>query len=162
MRETGWNHATVAGKLGVSAATVSRLMALLVLPQSIRDQVDAGDVAASSAYEAVKVRDSAKRKEVLQEMARGGLSREAVKSMVRGSPRAATRRSRPRQGSAARVRISLGHGCALSGPAADVVNVGVLREMVTRLMERMDGVNATTSLTDLAALLRGNAAEGQP
>jgi len=162
MRETGWNHATVAGKLGVSPATVSRLMALLVLPQSVRDRVDAGECAASSAYEAAKVRNSAKRKEVLQELARGGLSREGVKSMIRGAPRTATRRSLPRQGSTPRIRIPLGRGYAVAGPAADTMNVGVLRELVARLLARMEGVNPTTGLAELAAVLRGNTPEVQP
>jgi ParB family chromosome partitioning protein len=161
MRETGWNHATVAGKLGVSPATVSRLMALLVLPQAIREQVDAGDVAASSAYEAAKVRDGAKRKEVLQEIAQGGLSREAVKSLVRGTPRPATRRGRRPSAPRPRVRIQLGQGYALAGPATDAMNVAVLRELINVLLDRLGGFTPTTGLTELAALLRGNPVEGQ-
>src|SRR5208282_712517 len=44
LKETGWTATVVASKIGLSNATVSRLLSLLNLPDNIQQQVSAGEV----------------------------------------------------------------------------------------------------------------------
>ena len=58
MTATGWNASEVAAKSGVSNGTVTRLLALLTLPESIRECVACGSINASAAYELSRVEDA--------------------------------------------------------------------------------------------------------
>jgi ParB family chromosome partitioning protein len=50
MNATGLTAAAVAGRIGASTATVSKLLALLTLPQEVQEMVSGGRLAASAAY----------------------------------------------------------------------------------------------------------------
>ncbi len=55
MEMNHWNGAQLAEALHVSKATISRMLALLKLPEEIKTQVDKGQIPATAAYEVAKL-----------------------------------------------------------------------------------------------------------
>jgi len=76
MRASGWNASELAAGLGFSNATVSRLLALLSLPETIQEKVQSGAVPASTAYEISKVADPVKQVAMARAAANGDLTRD--------------------------------------------------------------------------------------
>ncbi|MBC7817332.1 MAG: ParB/RepB/Spo0J family partition protein [Planctomycetaceae bacterium] len=77
MDVTKWTASAAASKLGISNANLSRLLALLELPEDIQARVASGAIPASSAYQLAKVGDPAKQAELAQQVA-SGLTRDAL------------------------------------------------------------------------------------
>jgi len=75
---TGWSAGQVADNLAFSNAKVTRLLALLRLPAAIIEQVEAGKISASSAYELARVNDADRQAALAQQMAAGQLTRDAA------------------------------------------------------------------------------------
>ena len=67
----GWNGKQIAEALRVPASTVSRALALLDLPADIQGEVDAGNLAARSAYEISRVDDEAVQRDLARRSANG-------------------------------------------------------------------------------------------
>jgi ParB/RepB/Spo0J family partition protein len=78
MQITGWNASAVAEKLGLSNATVSRLLALLQLPEPIREKVHRGEIAASAATQLVDVADGEEQQLLAEQLADGTLTRDRL------------------------------------------------------------------------------------
>lgn len=78
MKIATWTASEAASKLGLSNANVSRLLSLLELPEEIQQQVTSGEIAASAAYELVKVSDPVKQAELARQVASGNLTRDAL------------------------------------------------------------------------------------
>ena len=55
----GWTAKELAGELQVSQGAVSKSLSLLTLPVELQEQVDAGSIPATAAYEVAKVEDKA-------------------------------------------------------------------------------------------------------
>jgi ParB family chromosome partitioning protein len=91
IEQTGWTASEVAAKLGFSNATVTRLLALLALPEPIRRQIEAGEVSSSSAYELTHIEDPAKQVEMAAKLARGELTRDGLSGAVKRGRKAAAR-----------------------------------------------------------------------
>lgn len=87
MKETGWNASEIAAHLGMSNATVSRVLMLLELPEDIQQQVAAGKIAPSAAAELAKVKDSARQSELAGRVASGKLTRDAIAKAARSRKR---------------------------------------------------------------------------
>jgi ParB family chromosome partitioning protein len=83
MTETGWNASEVAAHLGMSNATVSRILTLLELPEDIQQQVAAGKIAPSAAAELAKVKDAARQSELAGQVASGKLTRDGLAKATR-------------------------------------------------------------------------------
>jgi ParB family chromosome partitioning protein len=88
-----WNGKQVAEALHIPASTVSRALALLDLPVDIQAKVDAGQVAARSAYEITKVENATRRRELANKAA-AGMTLKEMQSEVRRRP------ARPRRDTA--------------------------------------------------------------
>lgn len=126
MSAAGWSAAQVAVKLGISPASVSKLLSLLVLPEDVQRQVSVGQLAMSTAYELAKLPDAVDRNRLLQEASNGRITRDEVvkrrKAAVEGravvKPRRPTRRRE-------RVVIPIGQGCSVSvsAPQLSVENI---------------------------------------
>lgn len=148
MQATGWSAAEVSLRLGrPSPGTISKLLSLLVLPREVQDQIDAGRIPMSSAYQIVTVPDAAERQRLIQAVLDGRLTRDrlvaetkAVKA-GRPTPRTGKRHRVTRE----RVVIRLGEGrsVAVSAPTLSVESVVVW-------------------FTDLAEQLRHAGADGRP
>lgn len=142
MSETGWPAATVAVKLGLSPASVSRLLALLVLPVDVQKHVASGRIAMSTAYGLAKISDSAQREKLTQAALGGGLTREALSTATKalaaaGAP-AKPRRPRPAR---ERVVIPLGEGRVVS-VSAPTLSVESVSTWLGTLAERMRAFGA--------------------
>jgi len=61
----------VAGRLGLSVASVSRSLKLLELPEAIRLQVDRGEISASIAYEITRIHNPEEQAQAAGQVARG-------------------------------------------------------------------------------------------
>lgn len=86
MQQTGWSATQVAGKIGVSAPSVSRLLALLVLPGAVQQRVAEGRLTMSAAYELAKVRDPAQRERLTAQALSGTITREAIAKSTKSRP----------------------------------------------------------------------------
>lgn len=95
----------IAGRLGISNATVSRLLALLELPAEIQERVAAGEIPASTAYQLAKVGDAEQQAELAKQVASGGLSRDAVTGVRKAASRV---KSESRAASVSRATAVLG------------------------------------------------------
>lgn len=95
IRESGWDAKRVADELGLSEATVSKSLALLVLPMDAQQLIDNNQLAASTGYEIAKIRDAKERARLLELAAQGSLTRAAVTRAQRGDPKPRKRRRTP-------------------------------------------------------------------
>lgn len=97
MQAEKWSAAQAANKLGMSAPSVSRLLALLQLPPEIRSKVATGEIPVSAAYELAQVGDATQRNELAQQVAAGTLTRDGLTAArkSRGTPSPATAETKP-------------------------------------------------------------------
>jgi ParB family transcriptional regulator, chromosome partitioning protein len=78
LASTGWTASEAAKHLGLSNATISRLVTLISLPDAIKERVRAGELAVSTACELAKVADPTQQAEMAREAASGRLTRDTV------------------------------------------------------------------------------------
>jgi ParB family chromosome partitioning protein len=88
METANWTAQQAATGLGVSSATVTRLLKLLSLPVSIVEQVEAGKIAASSAYELAQIDDPARQTQLANQLAAGQLTRDGVSGVRKAAKKA--------------------------------------------------------------------------
>lgn len=148
MSETRWCAREVAVKLGLSPASISKLLTLTVLPAEVQVAVTSGAVGMSTAYELAKLTDSAERQRLCQQAVNGGLTREDVIQRAREleTQRASARRP-ARKARAARERVSIplgeGRSVLVSAPSLSVESL-------------------IAWFTDLAERIRSAAGDGRP
>ncbi len=92
----GWNGRQVAEALRVTTSRVSRALALLDLPESVRRQVETGTLPKSSAYEISKLADDRAQIELAGQAAAGELSH--AKAVNQINQRRGRKASKSRQG----------------------------------------------------------------
>jgi ParB family chromosome partitioning protein len=80
----GWNGKRLAEALRIPASKVSRSLALLRLPQELRDRVARGEIPARSAYELSKVDDDRARTALADRAAAGAMTHDDVARAARG------------------------------------------------------------------------------
>jgi ParB family transcriptional regulator, chromosome partitioning protein len=153
MATTGWNASQSAENLGFSNAKVTRLLALLSLPAEIIQQVESGQIAASSAYELARVTDPVQQAELAEQMAEGRLTRDAAA----GARKAAKRPVKQTDGRAARATALLGKSRAIT-----VSSPGLTMETFVVLIEELLGKarrerSRGTELSTFISLLRDQA-----
>jgi len=117
MEVADWNANQAAAALGFSNATVTRLLKLLVLPEAIVAEVEAGKIPASAAYELAFINDPAKQAELAGQLADGRLTRDALS----GARKAAARKpSVKAAGASSRVTAVLGAGRSVTVSSAEL------------------------------------------
>ena len=87
MKATGASATQIAAKLGMSNASITRLLALLTLPEEIQARVQSGEIAPSSAYELSRIADPAERAKRSAEVANGTLSRDKLTGIRKSASR---------------------------------------------------------------------------
>lgn len=92
----GWNGRQIAEALRVTTSRVSRALALLDLPESVRRQVETGTLPKSSAYEISKLADDRAQIELAGQAAAGDLSH--AKTVNQINQRRGRKASKSRQG----------------------------------------------------------------
>ncbi|MBX6312464.1 MAG: ParB/RepB/Spo0J family partition protein [Isosphaeraceae bacterium] len=154
MEVTGWNASTVAEKLGLSNATVSRLLALLQLPEEIRERVHRGEIPASTAYGLVRAKDGETQAALASQAASGQITRDAVAGTVRSQNGGDKNGS---QGRTSRVCCKLGSGNSVTvcGASLDLEDfIAALEEVLAKARKaRSQGIEVTT----LAKMFRDQA-----
>ncbi len=106
MKSSGASATQIAAKLGLSDATVSRLLALLKLPESIQQHVANGKIPLSTAYEISRISDVAKQLELATQAAGGQLTRDAI-----SGPRKSAKKCKPQSAKGpSRMTVQLGGG----------------------------------------------------
>ncbi len=136
MTSRGLSLRALAERLQVGHASISRALALLGLPQDIRESVERGDIAPNTAYELSKVADPAEQAELARDAASGGLKRDEIKAKT----------SKPRKGrggakGAPRVfRVSAGRVTVeLRKAAGDEAIAAMLGEALDQIRARLSG-----------------------
>jgi ParB family chromosome partitioning protein len=136
---TGWPASEAAGKLGLSNGTVSRLLALLDLPEEIRAGVEQGKIPASAAYELSRIDDREKQASLARQVAEGSLTRDGVSNAVKSER---NEKSAPTSTEVKRVTVPLGEGRSVTVTGAGTLDafIDVLQELVAlALKERAQG-----------------------
>jgi ParB family chromosome partitioning protein len=82
MEANGWSGRQLAEELHIGQASVVRALSLLDLPGEVQEQVDAGDLAPSVAYEIGKLPDSNQQAEVARAVVAEGLNRSEVGQVI--------------------------------------------------------------------------------
>lgn len=147
VKEAGWTVSEAASRLGMSLAQVSKLLALLELPDAIRGRVESGDIPVSAAYEIARVVDPVEREALAQEVAAGRLNRDAL-SGARKSSRSASGSSK--QAVPSRIKAVLGKGrwITIQAPALTLESmISVIEELLARARRaRPKGLSLATFL----------------
>jgi ParB family chromosome partitioning protein len=97
MELNGWTAAQLAESLHVSPSGVSRALALLKLPEDVQEQVEAGAIKPSAAYELSKLESQEQQREVAAEVAGGTLDAKGTAKKVRQKKGKAARPAAPRR-----------------------------------------------------------------
>lgn len=131
IKASGWSASETAKRLGLSAAAVTKHLALLDLPPEILERVESGHIAASTAYELAKVADPEAKAALASAAAAGMLTREAAIN--------AAKRARSAEPSAvgriARAAIVLGAGRSVTIAGVDLTMdrlIAALEEILSK------------------------------
>lgn len=96
MTLNGWTGNQTAEALNIPASKISRALALLDLPPDVQEQVDAGILAARSAYEVSKLPDDAGRRALAAKVVDSGLTNKETAIEVRHQKKGRERPRKPR------------------------------------------------------------------
>lgn len=116
MESAGWNASETARQLGLSNSAVSRLQALLELPEAIQQQIEQGKIAPATAYELTKIADPARQAQLAQDAASGKRTRDGVSAEV-GRTAEQREAHEPRL---SRARLELGEGRSVTAVAPEL------------------------------------------
>jgi len=103
---TGCTAAEAAVRIGKSAATVARLLALLDLPEPIAQQVDAGEIGLSAGYQIARAKPE-QQEELAEAVVSGQATRDEVAAEVANQKK---ERKKPKRKSERKVVIALSGG----------------------------------------------------
>jgi ParB family chromosome partitioning protein len=106
----GWSYRQLADTLHIAPASVARSLALLELPAEVQEQVTAGTLAPSVAYEVSRLDDADARRDVAARIVAEGLNRSEAAEVVRKAAKSPTgakgRGAKPRKVTARTFRAS--------------------------------------------------------
>lgn len=128
----GWKLGQAAQQLGKSPAAISKLLGLLKLPTAIQEQVSAGVIPASAAYELSRLSDPVAQQALAAELAAGRLTRDGLAGAIKQRVRQATE---PAEKPVHRVTAQLGQGRSVTVVGASLsleTLIETLEELLTR------------------------------
>ena len=135
MEAKGWGVRQVAAELAVHHAQVVRALALLDLPEAVREQVEQGALAPATAYEIAKLPEPSMQTEMAEAAVSEGLKRSEVAERVR----AVKERRPPGSSRPEPVTIDLGDGLSVAirwKKASPVDPIKALKLALKQLQER--------------------------
>lgn len=153
METTDWNASEAAAQLGMSNATVSRLLSLLALPDDIQQKIAAGEIPASVAYQLSQIEDGAEQAEVADAVVQGRMTRDAIASRRR-------RRKTKQKNSPAspkRVTVILGLGRSVTVTGSDLSLESFINVISEVLEKARKGRASGIQLSSFIAMLRDQA-----
>ena len=156
MKVTRWTQGEVALRLGFSPGKVSRLLALLELPEAIQEQVAAGDLGATAAYQIARAGDAATQERLADEAVQKSRSRRAGSGEAKGARKLASGNGGP-----SRVTAALGGGRTVTLAGTGLVSlddlVVWLEELLAKARRVRKGQPKGVELSTFAAMLRDEA-----
>jgi ParB/RepB/Spo0J family partition protein len=87
MKAGNLNVSQVAKRVGMKPAAVTKSLALVGLPESIRQKIDAGLISAAAGYELARVEDAELQADFAEQVAGGTLNRDALAGRIKGIKR---------------------------------------------------------------------------
>lgn len=122
MNANGWSARRLAEELHVSHQTVIRAVALLDLPEEVRDRVEDGELSPRTAAEIATLEHADDQRAVAEIAVSGSLSRDQVANVVR-----ARKEGRPAPARPGRrvVKLPDGHKVTIEGPAVEAGDAAV-------------------------------------
>lgn len=130
LTKSGTTAGSAAQAFGVSPASVSKLLKLLILPDHILSQVDDGAIALSTAYEIAREPDGQRREALASEVAKHRLSREQLTRKLK-------RAAKPGDGTSTTrsvAQLKSGHRVTVETPFAPTFDlyVSLLEDLLVR------------------------------
>lgn len=107
---TGCSASEAAGRVGRSAAGVSKALRLLTLPESILGLIESGAIPASVGYELSRIEDAALQAKLAEEVAGGRLTRDVLLARLKGGKAVSRRKAKGKRGKAS---AALGDGISV-------------------------------------------------
>lgn len=144
---TGCTAAEAAVRIGKSAATVARLLALLDLPEPIAQQVDAGEIGISAGYQIARAKPE-QQEELAEAVASGHATRDEVAEKVASQSKGRKKSKRKRERKVV-IRLTGGHMVTVS---ARELSIDVLAACFEEALEKIHAVRVSDG--DLNALVR--------
>lgn len=148
IKATGWTASEAASRVGLSAASVSRHLTLLELPDSILSKVEADAIPSSAAYSLAQVSDPAEQAELLRKLESGELNRDGVAGAVKSRKNRSTPLSAERR--ASKATAVLGSGRTITVQTANLsleTFIQCLDELLAKARKvRPQGLELTTFL----------------
>jgi ParB family chromosome partitioning protein len=161
MKGTGWNAAQVAVKLGISPGMVSKLLALLTLPEQVQDRLSDGSLGLSAAYEISQVSDTENQRVLAREAAAGRLTREAIAAQTKSQKRPRSSNRKNSGNARQQIVISLGGGRSIVATGPDLTlevlvaeletAIGRIRQLSAQGMDLADAVKFIAERNEEAA-----------
>lgn len=141
MREAGWSASEVAAKLGLSPGTVSKLLAILSLPNDIQERIGSPGLGLTAAYQLTLAGNAEAQRRMASELSSGAMTRDgaAEQTKSRKKPRVLKRK---RSGNGRdRIMVPLGGGrtVAVAGPG---LTLDSLIEWIADFLEKLKGVHS--------------------
>jgi len=155
--DTGWSVEQTAKKLGISAACVTRTLAVLKLPDDILQHVEAGRISADAAYQLSRVSDSGEQARLAEQVTEGLLTRDALTRKLKR----VRRTQEARRGT--RVTAAIGSGQTITFVGGDLT-LDTVTDWLEQLLSRAKKAKAQgLSLQTFVRTLRDQAKrEGAP
>lgn len=139
IKTVGLSGAQVAVKLGMSPGMVSKLLALLELPEQVQAQVANGSLPLTTAYAVSRAPDAGSQRQLAEQAACGELRRDDVvkRAKSRNPARRSAGRRRPRNDNH-RIQIPLGGGRSIAFAGSDLTLQAIaelLQDLLTRIKD---------------------------
>lgn len=161
MKETGWNATQTAAKLGLANGTITKLLALLSLPDGVQQRIRDGELPATAAYKLTHVKDSAEQDQLASRVANGDLTRDQLSGAIKARKRnrGAKKNPSPRC-SHATAKLEGRQSVTVSAPALDLNSfVQILEKLLAHAEQaRSDGLTLDALLKRLKLTPRNPAA----
>lgn len=123
----------VAAKLGMSNATVTRLLSLLSLTSDVQTMVQAGEIPASVAYELTKIKDPAEQSQRIAEAIGGTVTRDQLVGARKASGRQSAERASMDAPSRVTAKLPGGKSITVAAPQLNLESfIASLEEMLNR------------------------------
>lgn len=118
MGATGWSVRETATKVGISAASVAKLLTLTQLPPEILAHIESGRIPASAGYDLNRIADPAEQARLAEQLAQGQLTRDGLTGIVKST---GTGQKQTTGAKAARFKVELtgGRSVTLAGAGLD-------------------------------------------
>lgn len=153
---TKWPASQVAVKLGMSPGTVSKLLALLTLPETVQQRVSDGALGLTAAYALSQAPDAETQDEIANEAASERLTRDAVVKRTREwKTKRRTAGGQKRSRSNGHIVLAIGEGWQVKAPARATIQA--LASFLSAFLKRIGALDRMDmELAEAAKALQGD------